>query len=224
MLVIVIVIVVAVAIGIALASSASTHAREERRWLASVASAHGLSLIVNDSQRALGFDKGTQRIGAFERTGDGYLFRGGHLAAVELTPIYESVTLSSGETRTNRGSQLVSAGVGAVVAGPAGAVIGGLSGSTHTSTNSRSEQRLASVELHVRFLSEELPYVLVATGQIEKARELAARLANIIDLREKRTGPLEPPERVTTALLSNEALATLPASATQRGWWSRTFG
>ena len=59
-----------------------------------------------------------------------------NIVAAEIEFDGATVTATKAVSRTNRGSQLVGAGVGAALAGPAGFIVGGLTGSTRTDEKS----------------------------------------------------------------------------------------
>ncbi len=205
-------------------ASQGAHTEANKKWVASIRLGHALPIIVYNGTTALGVNSDNRKIGVFRRDGDGYVLTGDHVRSVELTPIYQTVTDSTGETRTNRGSQLLSAGIGSAIAGPVGLLAGGLSGSTRNVSQSVSQQNLVSMEINVRFLSDEVPLVVIATGMVDDAREIAARLANMIDMRPAALDALPPVQSVQTVPLTDEEFASLPLAPVQRGWWSRTFG
>jgi len=212
----------------------------ERAWVRSIKTSHQLPSIVYNQTTAVAFNISTKRIGVFQRNGDGYLLNADHLAAVEFKSEYMNFTSGIGETTTNRGSQLVSAGVGAAVAGPVGMLAGALSGSTQTQTHSSTQRVLTSASLQIRFFSDDMPVVAMATSMVDEARQLAARFANIIDLRTSIPSDLPPAQFVHTNMLTTAGItaseefaattaperiaAATPPESVRRGWWQRTFG
>ena len=203
----------------------------ERLWSRSIAVRHQLPLVIYNRTMAIAFNSATKAIGVFQRNGDGYLLSGEHVAAVEFKSEYMNFTSGTGETTTNRGSQLVGAGIGAAVAGPVGMLAGALSGSTQTQAHSSTQQVLTSAGLEIRFFSEELPVVAITTSMVDEARQLAARLAIIIDLRTNVPADLPAAQLVHTTMLNLEEAASLNKIAEpsapegiRRGWWQRTFG
>jgi hypothetical protein len=116
------------------------------------------------------------------------------LRGVSLTPIMETVFESTGESHTNRGSQIIGAGLGAAVAGPAGLIVGGLSGSQSTASTSTSSAHVVDLELDLFFRDDNLPRFVfnggsygtwgslsITYGQEQETRNLAARLANVAE-------------------------------------------
>ncbi|UVO50995.1 hypothetical protein M0208_10875 [Sphingomonas sp. SUN019] len=156
------------------------------------------------------------------------------LAGVELTPIWQVSEDNVGETRTKRGNQLVSAGIGAALAGPVGAVIGGLSAKTTTTSFSSTSRLLSSLELKLRikdprkpFLSLEITERNIAgtnvTSELRHAAEsLAALIANNVEENEK-PAQLVPATSDPTLFPESRDTARQPYQP-QRGWWQRTFG
>ncbi|QNM82282.1 hypothetical protein H8M03_09675 [Sphingomonas sabuli] len=111
------------------------------------------------------------------------------LRAVTLTPTLRSTSVSAGQSRTRRGSQLIGAGAGAALAGPVGALIGGLSGPQQHETKTHSSDHITTLELELFFRDDGLPRVsVVATGNYgalpvkqDAFKDIAARLANIAE-------------------------------------------
>ena len=116
------------------------------------------------------------------------------LRSVTLTPVMSSYSESSGEVSTRRGSQLIGAGVGAALAGPLGAVVGGLTGSQRQQTSTTTLSSTDDLELEMFFRNDELPRFIMHAGSRDSLggsvmipevgegfKDMAARLANIID-------------------------------------------
>lgn len=153
------------------------------------------------------------------------------VAGIELTPCYESIEEGSSVTTTRRGSQIIGAGIGAALAGPAGLIVGGLSGSTSTESRSRSSEYLSSMELKLRLYSEIDPLLKFSfenkfqfdpetneyTGGLDGLERIAARLATEIDAR-----PDAKSRPKTNTKLETFTVQARPAA--NEGWWSSTFG
>jgi hypothetical protein len=113
---------------------------------------------------------------------------------------------------------LIGAGIGAAVAGPAGAVIGGLSGKTETFSHSSSSEYLDHVELKLRLLSNEVPVMKLTFGSdIDDVERIAARIATAIEHRgtDSSTPDLGAP-------FENFVVSAPPEFSV--GWWKKTFG
>jgi hypothetical protein len=67
------------------------------------------------------------------------------------------VVTSRSTTKTDRGSQLVGGVLGGALLGPAGLIVGGLSGSSSTKGKSVSEQRIKTAKLVVRVADRTMP-------------------------------------------------------------------
>jgi hypothetical protein len=116
------------------------------------------------------------------------------LRAVSLVPVNETISETTGEQRTNRGSQIIGAAVGSALAGPAGLVVGGLSGSTSMTSTTQSNEHLADLELELRLNDEDAPRITLHAGKVgafgnrfvkyeqgEQFKDMAARLVNIVE-------------------------------------------
>jgi hypothetical protein len=111
-----------------------------------------------------------------------------HLLEVSLTATTSSQTETTGESTTPRTTQILSAGLGAAVAGPAGAVVGGLTAPQRHASTSRTSDNMDELQLELRLLDDALPRFTLQTGgpivayEVEQAfRDMGARLANIVD-------------------------------------------
>lgn len=193
--------------------------RERRRWVASVRHHHDVKHVISDNHLAFGLDPARKRFVVVKRNGDGSLYSYDHIAAVLLTPTYITKISSTAETKSRRGSQIVSAGLGAAVAGPAGLVVGGLSGSTTTTTHGTSHEELQSLELEVRLFCDDQPRTTISVDAADEkeARDFAARLANIIEQRVTQPAAMGAPIAIETELIDPEAMPR------QKGWFARTF-
>lgn len=111
------------------------------------------------------------------------------LRAVTLTPTIHSTSVSTGQSRTLRGSQLIAAGAGAALAGPVGILVGGLSGRQQHESTTYSSDRVTALELELFFRDDRLPRMsIVASGNYgplplkqDAFKDMAARLANIAE-------------------------------------------
>lgn len=160
------------------------------------------------------------------------------IASVELTPVYERTEETTSETRTRRGRQLVSAGIGAAIAGPVGAIVGGSGAPSTTTSSTSTSETLASLELKVRLLDPRRPMMLLEIGERmlsgsrvspnlrSTAENMAALLANIVDenayikAQSSHVAQPNPPSPPSIAWPSKQLAPAEP----QRGWWTRTFG
>jgi hypothetical protein len=112
------------------------------------------------------------------------------LRAVTLTPEYSRTSYSDGEVRTRTGSAIVRAGLGAAVAGPVGAIIGGLSAPQISEARTEHDETVSVLELEMFFRDERHPrfvmhgigaYSVVSYEVSEAFKDMAARLANVVD-------------------------------------------
>jgi hypothetical protein len=118
------------------------------------------------------------------------------LRSVTLTPVMSSYSESFGEVSTRRGSQLIGAGVGAAVAGPLGALVGGLTGGQKQQSSTTTLSSTDDLELEMFFRDDDLPRFAMHAGSPnslggsvmnpelrERFKDMAARLANIVERR-----------------------------------------
>lgn len=150
--------------------------------------------VVDPDSRMIGLRPASKQVVARTRDGTFVELTYKALRSVSLTPVLCTFSESSGQTTTRRGSQIIGASLGGVVAGPLGMVVGGLSGGqTHqsiTTTNSST----GDLELEVFFRDDQLPRFAMHAGTPDGAggsimnpdlgeafKDMAARLANIID-------------------------------------------
>lgn len=188
-----------------------------RTWSSKFVAAFGVEEVVRDLGHAIGASLCRRQLAIVNRGGHGRWIDFDQIAAVELTPIYDRIDQSTSQTTTRRGSQLIGAGLGAAVAGPAGLIVGGLSGNTTTETRGSSSQFLSRLELNLRIFDDAIPNLkLSITSGYDEAERLAARLANIID---QRGTKYVPSSRSTDSTFITDPLPSMP-----RGWWQRTFG
>ena len=131
--------------------------------------------------------------------------------------MYSTSNRSTSQTSTRRGSQLLGAGIGSAIAGPAGLIVGGLSGKTKTTTRGSSTESLSSLELKLRLRSDELPFVSLTFGWIGAGgvETIAARVANYLD----RNSPVADLEKQALRRFS-----VAPRPTVRPGWFTRTFG
>jgi hypothetical protein len=190
-----------------------------------VASTHKVIDVVSDGTCAAGIDPSTGTLVVVGSDGSGHRFNYDHVASVELTPVYEHHDVGTSTTKVGRGSQLVSAGIGAAIAGPAGLVVGGLTGSKSTAISSVQTTELDRIELRVRLHCDDLPVFRIvasrhALGEVER---FAARLTNVIEKRNKVPENIAKPLRVETILERDAQLPGQLATSSRKGWWARTF-
>ena len=185
LLIFVIIVGAPVALALLMLASWNQSYRQSIDYAFSVASTHHVQDVVTDGVWTAGIDPDTRVLVIVGSKGRGHRFTYDHVASVELTPIYEHHDAGTATTTSNRGSQLISAGVGAAIAGPAGLVVGGLSGSRTTTHDSVSTAELDRIELKIRLYFDDLPVVKIVAPSYAatQAERLAARLANAIDQR-----------------------------------------
>ncbi len=114
------------------------------------------------------------------------------IRTVSLVPVSETHSETTGESRTSRGSQIISATIGGAFAGPAGALAGGLSGKQTSQSSTTFTTTIIDYELEVHFLDDEMPRVSlnagaqgsfglsVPHGMDDQFKQMAARLANAV--------------------------------------------
>jgi hypothetical protein len=110
------------------------------------------------------------------------------LLDVSLTAETSSHTEGIAETTTPRTRQLLSASVGAAVAGPGGAFVGAVTSPQRHVSSSQTTENVDRLILEVRLMDEALPRFTLQSGdgvvpfEVEEAfKDMAARLANIVD-------------------------------------------
>jgi hypothetical protein len=201
-----------------------------RQWRKAVREQLELTHAVHDGY-TLGVNVRRRAVAVIDPHGQGKWIPYEAVAGVELTPFYTRVEQGTSEATTRRGAQLIGAGIGAAIAGPAGMVVGGLSGGTRTESFSTSSEFLSGMELKLRLLSEEEPLLKLRfegkagfnpdtkefEGGLDELERIAARLATEIDCR----------EQSTSASLRADAFDTFEVPARPEvgeGWWSQTFG
>lgn len=127
-----------------------------------------------------------------------------------------TVTTSQSSTKANRGSQVAGAALGSLVLGPAGLLVGGLSGGSTTTGKSIAHQNVKSVKLLIRLNDNQMPIVeyplFWAGGEgksidlvsvyLQQASRLQALLLNIIE-----GNASEPPTEAVVATKSNRFFA-----------------
>lgn len=113
---------------------------------------------------------------------------------------------------------MLGAAVGGALAGPAGAVVGGLSGKTTTHSFSNSTRYLASLELRLKLRNDDMPGLKLLFDGLESAavEKFADRLLWEIEKR----GPSSEARKSVSFDTFNASPRPLVAS----GWWTRTFG
>lgn len=203
--------------------------REASDWRKEVSAQLGLTDVAG-SGNIVGVHLERHAFAFVKRDGTGKWVPFDAVAGVELTPFFSTFEEGTGETKTRRGSQLIGAGLGAAIAGPAGLIVGGLSGGSTSTHSSSSSEVLDAMELKVRLFSDAEPLMKINManslhfdpvskqyeGELDGLERLAARLATEIE----RRGPsFEKPQ-----FASFEAIAVKEAPRTQEGWWSSTFG
>lgn len=177
-----------------------------------------LTTIIENARYAIGWDSKHQRLALIELTGDGSWIDLDRIRSVELERTYSQHHEGYTETRTGRGSQLVGAGVGAAIAGPAGLVVGGLSGKTFTETEGTSQQFLDSLTIKLRLRSTTLPLMSLGFSKdFHEVEVVAAQISNAIEDRKEASSTVD----------ASEPFPRFAATAqpqVQEGWWSKTFG
>jgi hypothetical protein len=231
-------LIVGLAVGvIILAWTNASHARADgirlhQQWRRSTKEKLGLTDIAYGPV-TLGVNVASRMLAIIRRDGNGEWIPYDAVAGVELTPIYRRIDEGTSETTTRRGSQIIGAGLGAAVAGPAGMIVGGLSGGTRTESFSSSSEFLSELELKIRLFNEHEPLLKLrfsvtdlaqfdpATKRLEGGADdlerIAARLATEVECR-------GPDKRGTNAYRSFEQLIVGGPPPVPKGWWQRTFG
>lgn len=203
--------------------------REASNWRKEISAQLGLTDVAG-SDNIVGVNLDRHAFAFVKRDGTGKWVPFNAVAGVELTPFFSTFEESTGETKTRRGSQLIGAGLGAAIAGPAGLIVGGLSGGSTTTHASSSSEVLDAMELKVRLFSEVEPLMKInltnsyhlepvsehSTGGLDGLERLAARLATEIECR---GSSFEKPN-----FASFEAIAVKEKPLTREGWWTSTFG
>lgn len=204
----------------ALVKSSTDRSNESRRalseWTDQVKKQLQLSELVLNPQYGVGVDISGRRLAVLDANGEGSWIGFNRIAQVELIPFYTRRDESSSETSTRRGSQFLGAGIGAAVAGPAGLIVGGLSGKQTISTQGSSSEYLSKLELKLRLRSDRMPMLKIAFSEhLDGVELMAARLANAVD---ESAGPAPP----GSELLETFQVKCRPVVAD--GLWKRTFG
>lgn len=201
----------------------------KRAWRKEVITELGLVDVVGRG-RLLGVNLQRRALAIIGVNGSGKWIPYDAIAGVELTPFYSRIEEGGSETTTRRGTQLIGAGIGAAIAGPAGLVVGGLSGGSRTQTSSSSSDVLSSMELKLRLFSDVEPLLNLSfenepdfnwetktyEGGLDSLERIAARLATEIERRKARAKK----PRFDTF----ETISTKAAPHADEGWWSSTFG
>ena len=202
----------------------------QRRWRTAVEEQLGLADVIHD-RITLGVNVRKRAIAVVRSNGHGKWIPFEAIAGVELTPFYTRIEEGTSETSTRRGSQLIGAGIGAAIAGPAGMVVGGLSGGSRTQSSSSSSEFLSEMEIKLRLFSEEEPLLKWRLsgpvdfdpetkqfeGGLDGLERIAARLATEIECRQTSA---EAAKRVS----SFETFTVSPLPVVEEGLWSKTFG
>lgn len=146
--------------------------------------------LADPAGRMIGLRPAEETIHLKLPNGEIHDFNYSKLRAVTLTPVTEMESMTSGETVTHRGSQIISAGLGAMLAGPTGAIVGGLTSPQQHSSTTTDESWSSDLILELFLKDEDLPrFELHASGgssvvshPMEEAfKDMAARLANIVE-------------------------------------------
>jgi hypothetical protein len=207
-------------------------ARLRREWRRSTKEQLGLNELAYGST-TLGSSTDRRALAVIRASGEGEWIPFDAVAGVELTPFYARIDEGTSETTTRRGPQLIGAGLGAVVAGPAGMIVGGLSGVTRTESFSSSSEFLSDLELKVRLFSDDKPLLKVRfsvseliqfdpetqrlEGSSDDIDQITARLATEVQCREA----VQPANK---RVYSFEKLSVPPPPPVPKGWWQKTFG
>ena len=217
----VIVILIVVAVLTAMYSSSMDKTKRaygsRNDWVKEVSSQLALTEFADDQRQSLGVNVARKKLAIIERDGSGIWVEFDRIAHIEIIPLYSTYHESTGQTSTRRGSQLFGAGIGAAIAGPAGLIVGGLSGKTETVTRGSSRESLTSLELKLRLRSEELPFVKMTFDWLnsDEVERIAARVANSLD----QTSPVADLEKQAF-----QRFSVAPRPTMRAGWWTRTFG
>jgi hypothetical protein len=206
--------------------------RQHQQWKRSTKETLGLADVAYGPV-TLGINVDRRMLATIRRDGRGEWIPYDAVAGVELTPFYMRIDEGTSETTTHRGSQLIGAGLGAALAGPAGMIVGGLSGGSRTESFGSSSEFLSELELKIRLFSEQEPllklrFSVTELGQFdpvtkrleggpEDVERIAARLATELECR-------GPKKRATNAYRSFEQLTVATPTPVPKGWWQRTFG
>jgi hypothetical protein len=201
-------------------SNAKTAANRQAQtgWREAVRKELDLADFILGVGAAIGFDKSHGKIAVVQSTGAGHWIPIEGIRGVELHPIYETSETTLAETSTNRGSQLLGAAVGGAVAGPAGLVVGGLSGKTSTVAHTSSDTYLAALELRLKLRSDDMPgrKLRFEGAQCAVVEKFADRLAWEVEKR----APGADGQKCHVF----ETLQAPAQPANVDGWWTRTFG
>lgn len=176
----------------------------------------GAATIAENARWTIGWNDELKSLALVEHSGAGKWIPAWQIRALELEPHYSQHHESTSQTRTSRGSQLVGAGVGAALAGPAGLVVGGLSGNTTTDSFGFSEQYLDSLTIKLRLDSTDQPLLnLGFSRDLHEVEIIAAHIQNALEDRPRR--PKQSPDAL-------KPFAVTPRPVVDAGWWSKTFG
>lgn len=203
--------------------------REASDWRKEISNRLGLTDVVG-SGHIVGVNLERRSFAFIGADGTGKWVPFDAVAGVELTPIFSTFEEGTVETKTRRGAQLIGAGLGAAIAGPAGLIVGGLSGGSTATHSSSSTEVLDAMELKVRLFSDVEPLLKIHIenslyfdpiakhfeGGLESVERLAARLATEIERRD--------PSLKSPCFASFGTINVGRAPRTQEGWWSSKFG
>lgn len=202
----------------------------KRQWRQAIKQRLSLTDFVHDGY-AIGVNIQRRAVAFIRADGHGKWIPYDAVAGVELTPFYSRIEEGVSESTTRRGSQLIGAGIGAALAGPAGLVVGGLSGGARTESISSTSEFLSEMELKLRLLSDDEPLLKLRfsnridydpetekfDGGLDDLERIAARLATDIDSRKDKARAHDHSE-------SFEQFSVAACPHVVEGWWSKTFG
>ena len=188
-----------------------------RDWAKLVSSELSLTELADDNWNSIGVNAVKKELAIIDNDGTGFWIEFNRIAHIELVPTYSTSYRSTSSTSTRRGSQLLGAGIGSAIAGPAGLIVGGLSGKTRTTTQGSSTESLSSVELKLRLRSSELPFLSLTFRWLGTDLEtIAARVENFLDG--------NPPVVAGLEEQAFRRFSVVPRPVLRVSWWTKTFG